>query len=339
MKNLPRGEYPRYEFRAGCSLKLTNGNSLDGEAMNISLGGIYLKFNDPDSRCAPDQRGQLEINADLKGKAFAVSAPCRTVHQGDRGIGIQFGPMDSKTADDLSRLIEVLSDYNAFYSQSINRLIRGKYNITAFFYDILDYPWERLYRKWRPKLLSDVRGRVLEMGVGTGRNFNYYHPSVQLTGIDLSEQMLQRAERRKKSAACTINLYKEDATVMTSVPSSHYDWLVSFFLCCVMPDRIQPLSIQQIERVLKPSGRFRLLEMVLSSKPKLRRRQEFFAPFVEKVYGARFDRNTLGYLQQSQNLEITNTYFIKEDTYLIIEGLRKTVASGADAKGGDRWKD
>jgi hypothetical protein len=54
--------------------------------------------------------------------------------------------------------------------------------------------------------------------------------------------------------------------------------------------------------------------------PKIRRRQNFFAPFVEKVYGARFDRNVLENLQESSRLRITNTYFLKKDIYQVIEG-------------------
>lgn len=204
-----------------------------------------------------------------------------------------------------------------------NRLLQAKYSITAWFYDILDYPWERQYRHWRPLLLQDVRGSVLEAGVGTGRNLKYYHPSVDLTGIDLSPAMLNKAKKRGKSAVCNCNLYREDAAVMESINSNNFDWLISTFLCCVMPDELQPLAIKQFERVLKPGGRFRLLEMIYSKDPTLRKRQELFAPFVEKVFGARFDRNTLGHVRQSSKLEVTNTYFLKKDIYLVIEGLRK----------------
>ena len=134
--------------------------------------------------------------------------------------------------------------------------------------------------------------------------------------------MLKRAMKRGKYAVCNFDLLHEDATVMKSIPSNHYDWLISTFLCCVMPDTLQPTAITQFERVLKPGGRFRLMEMVYSQTNNLRRRQEFFAPFVEKVYGARFDRNTLGHLQKSSKLKITNQYFLKKDMYLVIEGER-----------------
>ena len=203
-----------------------------------------------------------------------------------------------------------------------NRLLQAKYNITGRFYDILDYPWERQYRRWRPGLVKGVRGSVLEVGVGTGRNLKYYHPDVKLTAIDLSKVMLKRAMKRAKSAACQIEICQEDATVMESIPSEHFDWLVSTFLCCVMPNELQPLAIKQFERVLKTGGRFRLLEMKYPGNPGFRKLFELFSPFVEKVYGARFDRNTLGYIRESSKLKISNTYFLKWDVYLVIEGVR-----------------
>ena len=212
--------------------------------------------------------------------------------------------------------------YQATPINEENRLLQAKYGITAWLYDILDYPWERLYRQWRPRLLKDVRGSVLEAGVGTGRNLKYYSSSVNLTGIDLSVGMLKKAMRRGKYAACHVDLYHEDATVMESIPSNHFDWVFSTFMCCVMPDSLQPLAIKQFERVLKPGGRFRLVEMIYSKNPKLRKRQVFFAPFVEKVYGARFDRDTIGHIQKSSKLKICNTYFLKKDIYLVLEGIR-----------------
>ena len=107
---------------------------------------------------------------------------------------------------------------------------------------------------------------------------------------------------------------------MATIPPDRFDWLVSTYLCCVMPDNLQPLAINQFERVLKPGAHFRLLEMVYSKDPKLRRRQQRIAPFVHFVYGARFDRNTVAHIERSSVLEITNTYFLKQDVYLVIEG-------------------
>ena len=201
--------------------------------------------------------------------------------------------------------------------------LRAKYNVTALFYDILDYPWERIYREWRPWLLGDLRGKVLEAGVGTGRNFEHYHASVELTGVDLSEVMLGKARKKARKASCRIELLHDDASIMSRVTSAQYDWVISTFLCCVMPDEYQPLAIKQFSRVLKPGGRFRLLEMVYSRNKSIRRRQDFFTAFVEKVYGARFDRKTVQYIDESDELEIISRRFLKDDVYLLIEGVRK----------------
>ena len=205
-----------------------------------------------------------------------------------------------------------------------NLSLRAKYNITAMFYDMLDYPWERVYREWRPGLLAELRGRVLEAGVGTGRNFRHYHESVELTGVDLSDVMLRKAARKAARARCKIELLHDDASVMRHVDSNRYDWVISTFLCCVMPDEFQPMALEQFGRVLKPGGKFKLLEMVYSGNRRIRRRQEFFAAFVEKVYGARFDRKTVPYLEASATLEITGKRFLKDDVYLLIEGVRKS---------------
>ena len=203
-----------------------------------------------------------------------------------------------------------------------NLLLQAKYNITAYFYDILDYPWERIYQQWRPGLVGDLRGRVLEAGIGTGRNLEFYHQDTDLVGIDLSTHMLRRAGKRVSKSRCKVELINEDATVMQSIDSNEYDWIFSTFMCCVMPDELQHLAIEQFSRILKPNGRFRVLEMVFSKDKQIRKRQQIFASFVEKVYGARFDRNTLSHIEQSSHLKVTNTSFLKDDTYLLIEGVR-----------------
>ncbi len=208
-------------------------------------------------------------------------------------------------------------------STAKNARLQAKYRVTALFYDILDYPWERLYKKWRPALLGDIRGQVLEAGVGTGRNLKHYHESVDLVGVDFSEAMLRKAGQRAKEASCGLELVHDDATILASQSSDRFDWVVSTFMCCVMPDELQAKAVEQFARVLRPGGRFKLLEMVFSKDEKIRKRQQRFAPFVEKVYGARFDRQTLGHLEQSPDLEVTRTSFLKDDVYLLIEGNAK----------------
>lgn len=198
--------------------------------------------------------------------------------------------------------------------------LQQKYRWTSWVYDVLDYPWERQYRKWRPGLLGDLWGDVLELGVGTGRNLEFYPSGVRLTAVDLSAHMLARAGRRAAGASCAVNLLQGDATHLRGLPDCSFDWVVSTFMCCVLPDSLQPQALREMARVLRPGGRFRLIEMVYSRNPALRWRQERFAPFVERVFGARFDRHTLRFVKECPALRVANTTFLKADTYLLIEG-------------------
>ncbi len=201
-----------------------------------------------------------------------------------------------------------------------NILLERKYRTTAYWYDILDYPWERKYRHWRPNILKNVEGNVLEAGVGTGRNLQYYSQNVNLTGIDMSASMLSYAKKRQKEASCRVKLLQDDATIMENLSDNSFDWVISTFMCCVVPNNLQPLVLQQIARVLKPGGKFRLVEMIFSKNQARAFKQSLFLPFVEKVYGARFDRQTLSFLEENPNLETVKTSFLQDDTYLLIEG-------------------
>jgi demethylmenaquinone methyltransferase/2-methoxy-6-polyprenyl-1,4-benzoquinol methylase len=211
-----------------------------------------------------------------------------------------------------------------------------KYRVASWFYDVLDYPWERQYRRWRPSLLGDVSGRVLEAGVGTGRNLRHYSAQANVTGLDLSPNMIRIAAKRAKKTACQVRLLCRDATRLWDLPSDDFDWYVATFLFCVLPDRLQALALEEMERVLKPGGRFMILEMLYSADRRLLRRQMLFTPFVEKVYGARFDRRTLEHLQENDGIEISQTRFLKADTYLLIEGRKKPGGTSAGCGPADR---
>lgn len=200
--------------------------------------------------------------------------------------------------------------------------LERKYRFTSRLYDILDWPWERQYRKWRPRLVGDLEGRVLEAGVGTGRNLPFYPAEVELEAVDLSEGMLDRARRRAAADSCEVTLRKADALDLDHLDDASFDWYVATFLFCVLPDELQPAALAEMARVLAPGGRFRLVEIVYSGHFLRRLLQRIMAPYVELVFGARFDRRTLEHVEATPGLEITGTSWLKEDTYLLVEGRR-----------------
>lgn len=207
---------------------------------------------------------------------------------------------------------------------SPNKTLAKRYNLISHLYDILDYPWELRYRRWRPKLVGDVHGNILEIGVGTGHNLRYYPADADVTAIDISESMLKRAKNRAKGAACHIRFLKCDATQMENIPSNHYDWVIATFVFCVMPNALQQNAFAELERVLKPGGRFRIMTIVYSKNARLRKRQTRWAKLVELLYGARFDRNSQEHIERNPHLIIERISYMKDDTYLLIEGQCET---------------
>ena len=199
--------------------------------------------------------------------------------------------------------------------------LRSKYRLTSWVYDVLDYPWERRYRRWRPGLLAELEGRVLKAGVGTGRNLEYYPPGVQLTGLDLSPEMLTRARRRARRSPAAVTLIEGDATSLPQ-PDGEFDWYISTFMFCVMPPEVQRLALSEMARVLRPGGRFRLLEIKWSKSPRMRRNQERLSPLAGCLYGAGFDRRTLEHVEGTPGLEVSATRFLHADTYQLINGYR-----------------
>jgi len=134
-----------------------------------------------------------------------------------------------------------------------------KYNRMSSVYDLIELPVETsLFSKLRKKALKEVSGRVLEIGIGTGKNLEYYPPEVELTGIDFSSGMLKKAEKRKNRLNIkNAELVEMDAQSM-DFENSSFDMVVSTFVFCTVPDPVK--GLKEAYRVLKPGGRAVFIE-------------------------------------------------------------------------------
>ena len=167
-----------------------------------------------------------------------------------------------------------------------------RYQRIAWAYDLLDLPFEySRYRKIRPQLFRGLSGRILDAGVGTGRNFPFYPPGSEVVGIDLSPAMLAHAERRRSTAAAPVELRQMDVTRL-DFPDRSFDAAVATFLFCTLPDELQVAGMRELGRVVKPGGIIRCLEFTLPSNRLRRAMLRLWEPWVYWAYGATFDRQT-----------------------------------------------
>jgi ubiquinone/menaquinone biosynthesis C-methylase UbiE len=121
-----------------------------------------------------------------------------------------------------------------------------RYERIAPLYDLLDLPFEyNRYRKIRPLLFQGLKGRVLDAGIGTGRNIQFYPRGAQVVGIDISPAMLARAERKRLSLGANVELHQMDVTHLTFEDQA-FDAAVATFLFCVLPDDLQVPALREI---------------------------------------------------------------------------------------------
>jgi len=187
-----------------------------------------------------------------------------------------------------------------------------RYQRIAPFYDLLDLPFERRrYRPIRPLLFRDLHGSLLDAGIGTGRNCEFYPKETVVSGIDLSPAMLEQAQRRCPTLAAGGRLHRMDVTAL-EFPAASFDAAVSTFLFCVLPDPLQLPALRELKRVVKPGGVIRLLEYVRPRGAVRRIVSYVWQPWMNWAYGAGFDRNTEQHAPAA-GLELVESRYVVPD--------------------------
>ncbi|MDT8303367.1 MAG: methyltransferase domain-containing protein [Sedimentisphaerales bacterium] len=172
--------------------------------------------------------------------------------------------------------------------------LEKKFNRTSRIYDSVDYLFERFrYRKLRQRIWRNLTGRILDAGIGTGCNIPFYPDDAEVTGIDMSQGMLEKARKKAERLGRAAQIVKGDVAVL-QCPDNYYDAVVATFLCCVVrePDRVA----RELKRICKPSGQIILLEYVLSKRLIRRLIQKMITPYTRFLFGVDFTQDTLGKL-------------------------------------------
>lgn len=170
--------------------------------------------------------------------------------------------------------------------------IKKRYDRIAPYFDGLEAMMEGLFfKKWREKLWAKVDGHhILEVGVGTGKNFDYYPKDARITAIDFSEAMLKQATLKKDRKNTNVELELMDVQSLPFADNS-FDTVIGSFVFCSVPSAVK--GLKELYRVCKPGGQVLLLEHVLSSKPVIAGIMNLINPVVVSLFGANINRNTV----------------------------------------------
>lgn len=136
----------------------------------------------------------------------------------------------------------------------------------------------------REKIVPLARGRVLEIGVGSGLNLPYYDAGKvsKLWGLDPSPEMLRRAEARAKTVSFEVDFIDLPGEEIPLLDSSVDTVLVTYTLCTIADiDR----TLQEMARVLKPDGHMLFCEHGAAPTARVRRWQDLINPVWKRLGG------------------------------------------------------
>jgi len=163
--------------------------------------------------------------------------------------------------------------------------------------------------RYREKTIPAAKGRVLEIGAGSGLNLRFYGPQVQhLYALDPSARLLQMAKRRQPAAGFPVE-YLETSAEEIPLDSRSIDTVVSTWTLCSVPDAAR--ALREARRVLKPGGLLLFTEHGYAPDPGVQAWQRRLDPLWTRMAGGcHLDRKIDRLIHEAgfDIVELTNEY-------------------------------
>ena len=158
--------------------------------------------------------------------------------------------------------------------------VRSSYRRWAPVYDGTFGAVTRVGRRRAVEYINGRSGRVLEVGVGTGLALGDYAPHLEVTGVDVSAEMLNKARRKAAALKLThvAGLREMDARAL-DFPDDRFDIVVAMYLVSVVPE--PETVVAEMARVCKPGGEVLILNHFARQRGALAKIEKAAAPFSE----------------------------------------------------------
>jgi ubiquinone/menaquinone biosynthesis C-methylase UbiE len=136
---------------------------------------------------------------------------------------------------------------------------------------------------YRERVIGAAEGRVLEIGIGSGLNLPFYRHVREVIGLEPAPRLIAMARRTAASATTPLTFIEGSAAAMP-IDDRSIDTVVTTWTLCTIPDAA--LALQEIHRVLKPSGKLLFVEHGLSPDASVRAWQNWLTPPWKRISGA-----------------------------------------------------
>ena len=138
------------------------------------------------------------------------------------------------------------------------------------------------FEPYRRRAVSAARGRILEIGVGSGLNLPLYGPGTRLVGLDPSNKLLSMAREAAADRAQSIELIEGSAESLP-LPDHEFDTVVTTWTMCSIPNL--PRALGEVRRVLKADGKLVFAEHGRAPESTVVRWQNALTPVWKRIGG------------------------------------------------------
>ena len=150
---------------------------------------------------------------------------------------------------------------------------------------VYDRVFGRVFQASREAVVQNLKvepgERVLEVGVGTGLCLPLYPEGCEITAIDVSQAMLDRASDRVREIGLTnVKLFRMDAGAM-EFPDNSFDTVIAAYVVTAVPDYRRLMS--EMVRVSRPGGRLILLNHFTQTSPIIAAVEKAISPICVKI--------------------------------------------------------
>ena len=173
-------------------------------------------------------------------------------------------------------------------------------------------------------LFREMVGRVLFLAVGTGVDIKHFPPARKIVAIDISEEMLRRAQVRRDSYRGVLNFVQADALSLCFRDAS-FDTVVTSCTMCSVPEPVR--AFQELRRVLRPGGRLFMFEHVRSRNPLLGLVLDLMTVLTRRT-GTEMNRDTLSNATAA-GFHITHVESVFLDIILSMQAVNPSVSAAS----------
>jgi phosphatidylethanolamine/phosphatidyl-N-methylethanolamine N-methyltransferase len=155
------------------------------------------------------------------------------------------------------------------------------YRLFSGSYDFVFGPIFHPGRKAAVRIANAQPGqRILEVGVGTGLSLPYFRSDAEVTGIDVSTEMLAKAKKRAAVLPQVKAIIEMDAE-RTDFADNSFDAVLALYVASVVPDPARFAA--EMRRVCRPGGTIVIVNHFMSDNPLVRGFEKMLAPLAGKI--------------------------------------------------------